>query len=289
MSFVDEESEVSSVNRNAGIRPVTVSRDTFYVITKALEYAELTLGTFDITVGAVTALWGIGTGNARVPDSGEIEDMLPLVDYRFVKLDPEDRSVFLVKEGMKIDLGGIAKGYAADRAVEIMKEGGVERAILDFGGNIYVMGSKTEDTPWKVGVQNPEGTRGSYIGILEARETAVVSSGDYERFIEREGVRYHHIIDTETGYPVRNNISGCTIVADNSLKADALTTAVFSMGINEGLAFLAGIHRVGGLIVTDNREIALSADIKPAFTRTDSDFSIRESLRETERKESTQR
>lgn len=274
MSFRDEHSEIAEINRNAGIASVHISNDTFFVITKAIEYAEKTHGTFDITIGAVVELWGIGTDHARVPSRDEIERALASVDYRLIVLDPQQRTVYLPKKGMKIDLGGIAKGYAADEAVRIMQEAGVRRAILDFGGNIVVLGKKTEESPWKVGIQDPYGKRGSYLAILEESNTAVVSSGDYERFIERDGVRYHHILDTETGYPVSNGVAGCTVVSDSAMEADAFSTAVFSLGMDAGIAFLSQVATAEGLLISEEKTISLTEDLEPDFTLTNDQYTV---------------
>jgi thiamine biosynthesis lipoprotein len=284
MSFKHPDSEVSAINAKAGITPVAVSEDTFYVIRKALRYSAMTDGHFDITIGPLVDLWGIGTADEQVPTEEAVRKLLPLVDYRKVVLDESQRTVFLQEKGMKIDLGGIAKGYAADEAVAVLREEGVERAIVDFGGNIYTMGKKAEERPWRVGIQNPDGRRGSYIGIVEVTEAAVVSSGDYERYFERDGVRYHHILNTGSGYPVRNGVSSCTLVAESALQADALTTAIFSMGVEEGLAYIESLDTIEGAIVTDEDRVHLSSSLASEFRLTDSSFTVA-GERETEKKE----
>ena len=274
MSFKRAESEVTSVNKEAGKTPVRVSPETFYVIEQALRFSRLTGGEFDITVGPLVQLWGIGTEEAALPEEEAVEKLLPLVDHSKVVLNEKRRTVYLEREGMKIDLGGIAKGYAADEAVSVLTEADVRRGIIDFGGNIFVLGRKNKETPWRVGIQHPRGRRGSFLGILEVTDKAVVSSGDYERFFLRDGVRYHHILDPDTGYPVRNALVSVTVVAEDSLTADALSTAVFSMGLERGLSFLDSQMDVEGIFVTEENKVYLTDGLSTAFTLTDSEFSI---------------
>ena len=274
MSFRRAESEVNGVNKEAGKSPVHVSPETFYVIEEALRFSGITEGEFDITVGPLVELWGIGTEEAAIPEEEAIEKLLPLVDYTKVVLNEKQRTVYLEKEGMKIDLGGIAKGYAADKAVSVLKEADVARGIIDFGGNIFALGRKNEETSWRIGVQHPRGRRGSFLGILEVTDKAVVSSGDYERFFLRDGVRYHHILDSDTGYPVRNALVSVTTVAEDSLTADALSTAVFSMGLERGLAFLGSRPEAEGVLVTKENKIYLTDGLVETFTVTDTEFSI---------------
>lgn len=274
MSFKRAESEVNAVNKEAGKTPVRVSPDTFFVIEQALRFSEITGGEFDITVGPLVELWGIGTEEAAIPEEEAVEKLLPLIDYTKVVLDEKQRTVYLEKEGMKIDLGGIAKGYAADEAVFVLREADVMRGIIDFGGNIFALGRKNKEVLWRIGVQHPRGRRGSFLGILEVTEKAVVSSGDYERFFLQDEVRYHHILDPDTGYPVRNSLVSVTTVADDSLTADALSTAVFSMGLDRGLAFLASRPEAEGIFVTEENKIYLTEGLAEAFTLTDTDFSL---------------
>jgi len=267
-------SEVSRINAAAGALPVTVSPDTLYVIDKALQYCALTGGAFDITVGPLVKLWGIGTDNARVPGKNEIEAMLPLVDYRKVFLTKNPNTVFLAEKGMALDLGAIAKGYAADEAVRILRDHGVSRAIIDFGGNIVVLGSKEKGKPWRVGVQNPSKERGRYAAVVAAADMSLVSSGTYERFLLDGGRRYHHILDTRTGYPVDNGLSDVTIVCPSSIDADGLSTSVFSLGPERGFELvnkLPGIEAV--FIDTDNR-IRITPGLKDIFTLSDNSFTL---------------
>jgi FAD:protein FMN transferase len=265
MSVNREDSEISRVNKNAGKKPVSLSEESFFVISRALEIAEISGGAFDPTVGPLVELWGIGTEGERIPEKEEIQELLPLVHFRNVVLDRENREVFLKREGMKLDLGGIAKGYAADSAAAILREKGVKEAIIDFGGNILVLGKKGGKTPWRVGIQDPRNQRGRFLGIVHLTDSAVVTSGNYERYFTSNGKRYHHILDTHTGYPIWNNLDSATIVTKNSTDADALSTAVYAMGLKRGLDLIRGLSYGEGIIVTKGKEVYRSSGMAEAF------------------------
>ncbi len=265
MSVNREDSEISRVNKNAGKKPVSLSEESFFVISRALEIAEISGGAFDPTVGPLVELWGIGTEKERIPEKEEIQELLPLVHYRNVVLNRENREVFLQREGMKLDLGGIAKGYAADSAAAILKEKGVKEAIIDFGGNILVLGKKGGKTPWRVGIQDPRDQRGRFLGIVHLTDSAVVTSGNYERYFTANGKRYHHILDTQTGYPVWNNLDSATIVTKTSTEADALSTAVYSLGLKRGLDLIRGLSGVAGVIVTQGKDVYRSLGMEETF------------------------
>ncbi len=244
--------ELLQVNRMADEAPVAVSDDTFFVIEAAKDYSEISFGAFDLSIWPLVRLWGFGTADASIPPQRRIDKTRALVDHRKVHLDPETRSISLAEEGMGVDVGGIAKGYAADEARRILREHGVQRALLDFGGNILTIGEKPDGSLWRIGIQNPDSRRGQFLGIVETGPGAVVTSGDYERFFEVEGVRYHHIIDPETGYPTRNGLRSVTILAEDSIDADALSTAVFVLGVEEGTRLIETLPTVEGAFVTED-------------------------------------
>ncbi|MFP4562002.1 MAG: FAD:protein FMN transferase [Spirochaetia bacterium] len=274
MSVNISDSEVSRINRTAGKRPIEVSEDTLYVIQRGLKVSRLSGGAFDITVGPLVNLWGIGTEDARVPGDDEIESLLPLVDYRKVHVNEAERTVFLEEPGMRIDLGGVAKGYAADEAVRILKRLGVSRGIIDFGGNIELFGEKPGREPWRIGIQKPDADRGSYVGIAEVGEVAVVSSGSYERYFIEGGTRYHHILKPSTGYPVRNSLESVSVVYPGSTEADALSTAAFSLGLEEGMALIESLENAEGIFLTRNEEIILTPGLSRAFEMTQTEYSL---------------
>lgn len=266
---------LDEVNNQAGKSPVQVDADTFDVIQKGLSYSPLTDSSFDITVGPIVKLWNIGFPEARVPSHEEILATLPLVDYTAVTLDESNQTIFLTKENMKIDLGSIGKGYAADAVAKVLVENGVEHALIDLGGNIYTVGNKTDGSLWKIGVQDPFNPRGEIIGFVTVENKSIVTSGIYERFIEEDGKQYHHLLNPHTGYPFDNEIAGVTIISDSSTDGDALSTSVFSLGIKEGLDFVNSLDGIDAVFVTKDREVYLSEGVKDIFTFTnDTDFKL---------------
>ena len=263
-----ETTELLAVNRAAGANPVSVSADTYAVLQEALHFSRLTNGAFDVTIWPLVTLWGIGTDSARVPDRVEIDDARRLIDYSALELLP-GREVRLPLAGMGVDVGAIAKGYAADEASRILREAGVEHALLDFGGNILLLGSKPDGSPWRIGVQRPDGERSSFIGVLTLADQSVVTSGPYERFFEQDGVRYHHILDSATGYPAENGLSQVTIVAARSMVADALSTACYVLGLEEGRALVESLPEAEAIFVTEDRVVHLTEGIGDRFELTD--------------------
>lgn len=273
MNVNQEDSEVSKINQNAGVAFVKVSDETFYVIKEGKKYGELTNGKFDISIGPIVKLWGINTDHARLPQEKEIKELLPLVNYKDIIINENEKSVMLKNKGMSIDLGGIAKGYAGDIVSKVLKENGIEHAVIDLGGNIVVLGSKTDGSNWKVGIQNPSSQRGQYFGVIEVANKSVVTSGIYERYFEKDGRIYHHIFDTATGYPVDNNLSAVTIITDKSIAGDALSK-VFCMGVEKGRDFINGIEGADAIFVTKNKEVYTTKGIKSSFKITDESFKL---------------
>jgi len=277
MSLRNQKSEISEVNRYAGIQPVIVSEDTFVVIRKALEIAALSNGAFDPTVGPLVQAWDIGGDNPRKPPQEELEALLPLIGYERVIIDEKTSSVFLKDEGMVLDLGGIAKGYAADEVARILHEHGVEHAIVNLGGNVLTLGNKTDGKPWKIGVQDPNALRGEYVMILSLTDQALVTSGPYERFLELNGEVYHHILDTKTGYPVKSDYTSVSIVTKNSLLADALSTSLYALGYEDGMALINNLEDVEAIFMTKEKKILLSEGLMkgtPPYSVTDQAYSV---------------
>ncbi len=234
MSLNISTSEVNKINKNAGIAPVKVSRNTFDVVKASLIYSEKSKGSFDITVEPLVSLWGIGTDKARIPSKDEISNALKLINYKDVIINEKESTVMLKRKGQAIDLGAIAKGYTADELKKVLLNYNVSSAFLSLGGNVYVLGNKPDKTPWKIGVQNPLEPRGDYLGIVSVSDKSVVTSGNYERFFERNGKRYHHIFDTKTGYPAEKGLISVSIISDKSIDGDALSTSVYTLGLDEG-------------------------------------------------------
>ncbi len=276
MSANRDGTEISSVNEGAGRSPVRVSPDTLFVIKKALEYARLSNGAFDPTIGPVVKLWNIGLEGQRVPGDREIEGALTLVDWRSVVLDERASTVFLPKAGMRLDLGAIAKGYAADETARILAERKVRAAVVDLGGNVLVFGKKADGSLWRVGVQNPFSDRGEYLGILSMPAGTVVTSGVYERYFEQDGKRYHHILDTRTGRPVNTDLVSVTVVASSSIDADGLSTTLFALGRERGLALVRTLPGVEAVYVDQARRLYLSPGASRTLSLTDKSFTFAE-------------
>lgn len=277
MSLRNQKSEVAEINRQAGKKAVVVSSETFVVIQKALEIAALSSGAFDPTVGPLVQAWDIGGDSPRKPPQEEIDSLLPLIGYDRVVLDTETLSVFLKDEGMILDLGGIAKGYAADEVARILHEHGVSHAIVNLGGNVLTLGNKTDGKPWKIGVQDPEALRGEYVMILSLVDQTLVTSGPYERFLELDGEVYHHILNTKTGYPVKSDYTSVSIVTKNSLLADALSTSLYALGYEDGMALINTLEDVEAIFMTREKKILLSEGLKRGslkFSVTDPAYSV---------------
>ncbi len=277
MSLRNQKSEVSQINRQAGKKAVMVSEDTFAVIRKALEIAKLSSGAFDPTVGPLVQAWDIGGDSPRKPPQEEIDSLLPLIGYDRVLIDEASSSVFLKDEGMILDLGGIAKGYAADEVARILREHGIGHAIVNLGGNVLTLGNKTDGKPWKIGVQDPEALRGEYVMILSLVDQTLVTSGPYERFLELDGEVYHHILNTKTGYPVKSDYTSVSIITRNSLLADALSTSLYALGYEDGMALINTLEDVEAIFMTKEKKILLSEGLKRGtltFSVTDPTYSV---------------
>ena len=243
--FVDE-SEVSKINRQAG-EWVKVSPLTIDLIELGIEIGDLTQGAFDITIGAVLELWGFGTGVYSVPSEEQLAEALATVDFRQVEVDREQGTV-RIPQGTVLDLGGIAKGFIVDYGTRLLREAKVQRAIVNAGGDISVIGRRPDGVPWRVGVQDPD-QPSEIRWILPLDDQSVVTSGDYQRYFIYEDQRYHHIIDPRTGYPARG-LHSVTIVGEDSAVCDALSTAVFVLGWEEGRTLVEKLPEVEAIIMS---------------------------------------
>lgn len=276
MSLEVDGSDLVRVNRSAGREAVTVHPHTFEVLKNAVEIAEHSSGAFTALIEPLVSLWDIA-GDPRIPDDSEIAAALLLMNPDdLVLLPPTDSQdppkVFLKKEGMGLDLGAIAKGYAADLAADYLREQGVGQAILDFGGNIVTIGRKNEERSWLIGIQRPDNPRGTYLGTLPSADTSIVTSGVYERYFIRDGRRYHHLLDQETGFPAVNNLQGVAIVSDRSIIADAYSTAVFVLGLEAGRSLVEATEEIDAIFITTDNRIHLSSGLPDAFTLLDEEY-----------------
>jgi thiamine biosynthesis lipoprotein len=272
MSASLEDSDLGRINAAAGVEAVAAHPDTIGTLLRAVRFAELSGGAFDPTVGPLVKLWGIGSGDEKIPAEDEIERALSLINWRDIVIDAEAGTVFLARPGMGLDLGAIAKGYAADEAARIIAGAGIERALIDLGGNILVYGAKEDGSPWRVGIQNPEEGRGAYVGVAEVRDKTLVTSGVYERFFESGGRRYHHILSTSAGYPVDSGLLSVTVISDNSMDADALSTSLFALGYEEGRALAESMENTEAIFILEDHSVRGTSGAFAHFTVTDNDF-----------------
>lgn len=240
-SLTIPDSEICRVNKNAGISSVEVSKEFLYVVNTAQKISELTDGVLDISANPLIELWGINTDHAKVPDEDEIKAAMEKVDWKKIKTD--GNSVFLEEKGMSINLGAIVKGYAADEIIKILKSNKVKKAVVDLGGNIYMFGKKNDGSLWNVGVKNPKEPNASPMLKISTAENSIVTSGNYERYFERDGKRYHHIFDTKTGRPSDNGTASATIACKRSILADCLSTAFFVMGEDKAAEAIPSIEK----------------------------------------------
>jgi len=238
MSAFKFDSDISKISRKAGIGLQKVHKETFDLIKKAIEYGELSDGAFDITMRPMIELWGINQKENYIPSDFEIQETLKLVNYKDIQLDEKNYSVALKSPGQSLDLGGIAKGYAADEVKRILLENGIKSAIINLGGNVVTIGEKLPGQEWRVGIQNPLSPTGEYLGALSATNKTIVTSGSNERFFIKDGVRYHHILDPRTGSPAQSELLSATAICSSSTDADAITTALFILGPQNSIPLL---------------------------------------------------
>ena len=232
LSVTDPDSEISRLNASGS---AALSPDTEAVLSEALDLAALTGGALDVTLYPVVRAWGFTTGEYRVPEHAEITDLLERVDWRRVALADSTASL---PEGFMADLGAVAKGYASDRLASLLREGGVSSALIDLGGNICCVGSKPDGGAWRVGVRDPKGD--GYVGAIQARDCAVITSGSYERyFTDENGTVYGHIFDPATGYPADSGLISVTVVGSSGLRCDGLSTALYVLGAERASTLLS--------------------------------------------------
>ena len=281
MSLEVENSDLQRLKEVAGREAVPIHHHTLAVLTEALRIAEISHSAFTPLIEPLVRLWDIGGENPRIPSATEIEDALFRTALEDLEIIPADNPqtgtqwVFLKKEGMGVDLGAIAKGYAADLVTDYLKLQGVERAILDFGGNIVVIGRKTEERPWLIGIQHPDRRRGVYLGTLPADDISIVTSGVYERYFVEAGVRYHHLLDIATGFPAKNGLDGVAIVADRSTLADGYSTAVFVLGLEAGGTLIEESEGIEAIFVSSDNRVYLSSGLLDDFILIDAEYEVR--------------
>ena len=252
------DSEISRINAAAGKEAVAVSQETYDVVAASIHTSQISSGAFDITFESLHGLWKFDEDlDPHPPTAAQIKAKLPLLDYRHIRLDAPKHTVYLDRAGVKIGLGGIAKGYAVDKASRVLLDAGIDAFFVQAGGDLFTHGRKPDGKAWAAGVRDPRGPEGSYFAMLDVTDHAFSTAGDYERSYVVNGRRYHHIIDPRTGYPATASRS-VTIWAPTALVADELDDAVFILGPEKGLALVESVDGVGAIIVDARNKVWVS-------------------------------
>ncbi len=270
LSTGNEESEIAKLNQSGS---ATLSEDAGYLVERALELNEETDGAFDIAIYPVMEAWGFPTQNYQVPSEDTLQSLLKICDVSQITYDKDNRNISFYQEGMKIDLGGIAKGYTSSRIMEIYKENNISSGLVNLGGNVQALGTKTDGSKWRVAVQSPDNSD-DYLGVLSIADKAVITSGGYERYFEQDGKTYHHIIDPSTGYPAENGLMSVTIVSEDGTLADGLSTSLFIMGKDKAIEFWrAHSDEFDAILLTDDEKLYVTEGIQDDFS-TEMDMEI---------------
>jgi len=274
-------SDVNKINDAAGKDYVKVNPEIVKIIKTSLIYSKLSNGSFDITVSPLIKLWGIGTPNERIPTVSEIKGKVALVNYKDISINEADNSVKLMKPGMSIDLGGIAKGFTADEVLKVFKKYKIKSGIINLGGStIYTLGEKPDKTLWSIGIQHPRKERnGGFIGIIKMSQNALSTSGDYERFFIKDGKRYHHILNPHTGYPTEAGVMSDTIIVNSDIPdcnmiADILTKVTFVSGVEKGLKVIDSLSGISCMVITIDSKIYKSSKWNTQLDNISPDFEM---------------
>lgn len=253
------DSELSVVNREAFREETVVSEELGRVISQALFYNELTEGSLDVSIGKLISLWGIGTESQRIPDTAEINAYAGMDGCQYILWNSEKSTIQYKNENVQLDLGAIAKGYAANQIKQyILSRNSDVYGIIDFGGNIVTIGCKQDGSAWNIGITDPQNPSRVYASV-SVKDMCIVTSGNYERYFEQDGVRYHHILDPDTGYPAKNGIISSTIIGADSMQCDALSTACFILGVPKALNLIEGIEGVEAVFIDDDGKFHCTA------------------------------
>lgn len=267
-------SDLDRLAKNSGKDFIEVSPETIFLLEESKKYCRLSQGAFDVTTGPLISLWDIRDGQGHVPSQEELEDVFPLINGENILIDSANNKAMLKNPGMKANLGAIAKGYIADKAKEVLQNKGIKSAIVNLGGNVVLVGGKPNGEPFRVGIQDPLQATGDYLGIVDMADRSLVSSGSYERYFEYEGKTYHHILDPDTGFPVENELLQVTIISNESVDGDALSTTAFLLGLSRGLALIDSMPEVSAVFITNDKKVYLSQDIGKGFLLTNNNYTL---------------
>ncbi len=267
------DSDISRINESAGIKSEKINLDTFDVLSKAVDFSRSFPGCFDVTIEPLVNLWKISNETFIQPDRSSIKQILPMVNYQDLLLDPWEMTAGLKNIGQSVDLGGIGKGFAGDKIVEVLRKFDITSAYSNLGGNVVTLGAKPDGSPWQVGIQHPR-QENSIIGSVSVVDQTVVTSGDYQRcFIDSQGKRHHHILDPRTGYPAESGLISVSIVSEKSLAADALSTMVFVAGMEKGLENLKKFPQTEAIFVDAGLQVYVTQGLGKRF-QTDKDIDV---------------
>jgi len=242
-----DDSEISRINRVKKNTPLKIDGEVFALIESSVEYSRKTEGAFDITVKPLVDLWKKSASEKKLPTGDEIKDAMGRTGYEYMELDSSNKTITFKKDGMAIDMGGVAKGYATSKAIEVLKKSGIRDAIVNSGGDMYCLGQRSKKDLWRVGIQHPRG-KGKVFFKMRLKDKAIDTSGDYERYFMLNGKRFSHIIDPHTGYPIGDNVVSTTIIADDSTTADMLATAMCVMG-KKGLSLVESVKGAYAILI----------------------------------------
>ncbi|GFP74410.1 FAD:protein FMN transferase [Clostridium fungisolvens] len=258
-----DNSQLAMLKKEASFAPQKVDEELYELIKIGKEHSLCENTYLNIAIGPLIKLWRIGFKEAHVPDKEAIVKVLELLKPENIQLDDEKKTVYFLKKGIDIDLGAIAKGYFADKVMELFKENGAVSAMVDMGGNVLVFGeSPSEGGDWNVGIQNPFLPRGNAVALVKIKNQSVVTSGIYERVFEKDGSKYHHIFDSKTGYPIESNIASLTIIADKSLDCDIYTTKLFGLDAASIIRRVNSIKGMGAVVITVDGKLAYTDNLK---------------------------
>ncbi|ERI89882.1 ApbE family protein [Clostridiales bacterium oral taxon 876 str. F0540] len=257
-----DNSQLAMLKKEASFAPQKVDEELYELIKIGKEHSLCENTYLNIAIGPLIKLWKIGFEGAHVPEKEAIASVLELLKPENIQLDDEKKTVYFLKKGIEIDLGAIAKGYFADKVMELFKENGTVSAMVDMGGNVLVFGeSPSEGGDWNVGIQNPFLPRGNAVALVKIKDQSVVTSGIYERVFEKDGSRYHHIFDSKTGYPIESNIASLTIIADKSLDCDIYTTKLFGLDAASIIRRVNSINGMGAVVITADGKLAYTDNL----------------------------
>lgn len=260
-------SQLAMLKKTASIAPQKVDSELYELIKIGKKHSMGENTYLNIAIGPLIKLWGIGFEEAKVPEKEAIMKVLELLNPDHIQLDDQEETVCFLKEGIEIDLGAIAKGYFCDKIMDFFKENGAISAMIDIGGNVLVFGESPSKSPdWNVGIQNPFLPRGNTVALVKIRNQSVVTSGIYERVYEKGGNKYHHIFDSNTGYPIKNNIASLTIIADKSLDCDIYTTKLFGLDASSIIHNVNRMKGMSAIVITLDGKLAYTNDLIDKIT-----------------------